>query len=357
MAFLNKIKNRNRSKVYNNNCKIIDSDPVKMYNTMYPILDIDYLNTYVTENTDANQKKQISDLFEVETIINPCDKLKCISVSFFCQNVNNTYENQYGVINFNDINTRWYSKYYVNLKKLINDFNKSIYIKTFKIRIYLENQLSPLIPKLIDKNVEIYQMKHNSIGGSPGMLWRYLVFDDKNIEVAHVFDIDENFSFLSNYIKLFSKSDKTLGRYFVSHKKEFKINKTSNAINYPVVSGGIIGFRPKQSELNFSDIIVSYILYRMLRSKSNFPNLENDTDPETIYNMPFNDHIYGWGGHWNMYGFDEKIWKHLFYPHFVKKGEVLSYMHDTVHTIKLMSDVYPSKIDYNFCNYYNNTFT
>jgi len=98
------------------------------------------------------------------------------------------------------------------------------------------------------------------------------------------------------------------------------------------------------------------MLYKMLRSKSIKPNLENDTDPETIYNIPINNHIYGWGSHWYMYAFDERIWKHLFFPHFVKKGEVLSYSRNNLNNIKLLCDVHPCKIDYKFCKLYDNEF-
>jgi hypothetical protein len=357
MTLIKKIISDNKFQVYIKNCKVIETDPEKMYSTMYPIMDIDYLDKYISENIDENQKKEISDLFEVEQIINKCDKTKCISVSFFCQNVNNTYKNQYGVINFNNEKSPWYKKYYINFQKFINNFNNSIYYKTYKLRIYLENQLSIFIPKFNNPNIEIYIMKQNSIGGCPGMLWRYLVFDDKNIEIAHVFDIDEDFNILSQYIDLFSKSDKTLGRYFQNYEKNNLVDKKNIAINYPVVYGGIVGLRPNKSDILFTNICINYILYKISRSQSNKPNLEFDTDIETIYNMPINNYIYGWGSHWFMYGFDERIWKHLFFPYFVKKGEVLSYSHNNINKIKYLPDVHPTKIDYNFCKYYNNEFS
>jgi hypothetical protein len=357
MALLKKIKIKNNCNVYIKNCKIIDNDPVKMYNTMYPIIDINYLDNYITNNVQENQKKEISDLFEIERIINKCDKKYCISVSFFCQNVNNTYVNQFGSIDYNDTTSKWYAKYYINIQKFIYDFIHSKYYTTFKLRIYLEKQLDIFIPKLSNKNIEIYLMKNNSIGGTPGMLWRYLVFDDKNLEIAHVFDIDEKFNTLSKYIELFSMSNKTLGRCFLPCSQKYKIDKNSIAINYPVVLGGIISMRPNKNDISFNNISINYILYKMLRSKSKYPNLENDSDPETIYNMPINNHKYGWGSHWYMYGFDERIWKHLFFPHFVKKGEVLSYNNNNIYNIKSLPAVHPSKIDYNLCIYYNNTFT
>jgi len=353
MALISKILNKIKEKFYIKNSTIIDSDPEKMYNTMYPIIDIDYLDKFIN---NQDEKKELLDLFEVETIINKCDKPNCISVSFFCQNVNNTFVNEFGTINYNDVKTAWYKKYVVNLMKFINDFNKSKYNKTYKLRIYLEKQLSEFIPKLQQPNVEIYHMKNNSIGGCPGLMWRYLALDDKDIEIVHVFDIDENFNMLTSYIDLFSKSNKTLGRVFMSSSQSYLVDKQKIAVNYPVVMGGMIGFRPKQNDISFCNTCVNYMLYKMLRSKSIKPNLENDTDPETIYNIPINNHIYGWGSHWYMYAFDERIWKHLFFPHFVKKGEVLSYSRNNLNNIKLLCDVHPCKIDYKFCKLYDNEF-
>jgi len=359
MAYLKKIIIKNRSKVYTNNSIFIDTDSEKMYNSMYTILNIDDVNSYV-ENIDKKDKLEIIDLFEVEKIINKIDKPNCISVSFFCQNVNNTYPNQYGTIDFYDKKSNWYKKYYIKLSQLITDFsNKKFaktYLKTYKIRIYLEQQLSVFIPDLNNKNVEIYLMKNNSIGGIPGMLWRYLVFDDKDIEIAHAFDIDESFELYTTYMGKFASSNKVLGRCLVNCESNYKIKKDSPAINYPVVYGGIIGMRPKLINLNLKDTMINYILYKKERLNSAHPNLENDTDLETIYNMPIGNHIYGWGGHWCMYGFDEKMWKHIFYPYFVKRGEVVSFISNTPNTINKLDNVHPSKIDYNYCKLYNNEF-
>jgi hypothetical protein len=359
MAHIKKIINKNRSKVYTDNSVIIDTDPEKMYNSMYPILNIDDLNSYV-ENIDKKDKLDMLDLFEVEKIINKIDKPNCISVSFFCQRVSNTYPNQYGTINFYDEKSDWYKKYYVKLLQLIIDFNdvkhKKKYKKTYKIRIYLEQQLSVFIPILSKENVEIYLMKNNSIGGMPGMLWRYLVFDDKDIEIAHAFDIDESFALYTTYMDKFSSSNKVFGRCLVNCESSYKIKIDSPVINYPVVLGGIIGMRPKLIELNFKDTMINYMLFRKERLNSVHPNLENDTDLETIYNMPIGNHTYGLGGHWCMYGFDEKMWKHIFYPYFVKRGEVVSFISNNQSTINKLDNIHPSKIDYNFCKLYNNEF-
>jgi len=330
--------------------------PDEMYNTIYPIMSIDELNNTVNTLNNNIQIKEISELYEIKSIINKLDKVNCISFTFFCQNSNNTFPNEYGIIDFTNTSSNWYKKYVNNLYKFIYDFNNSKYSKSFKIRIYLENQLESFIPQLKQNNVEIYHMKNNSIGLCPGALWRFLVFDDKDINVAFSFDIDETFSNYYKYIDSFLLSDKTLGRYFQYYNKSFCVIKNDIAVNYAVVFGGVIGMRPKEideKELNFKSTIINYTIFRMLRASSNFPNLERDTDLQTIYNKPIGNNIYGMGGHWNTYGFDEKIWKHIFFPYFVKKGSVLSWSSTNKYNILKK---HPCYIDYNFCTYYKNEF-
>ena len=329
-----------------------DFTPDQMYNTIYPIMEIDDLNNYVNNNSTNEQINQISKLFEISSIINKSNKINCISLTFFCQKSNNTYPNEHGIIDFNNVKSEWYNKYANSLFRFISDFNKSTYSNNFKIRIYLENQLESFIPKLKNLNVEIYHMKNNSIGLCPGALWRFLIFDDKDINIAFSFDIDEIFSNYIKYIDSFCLSDKPFGRYFQNYKRSFCFND-ENVVNYTVVLGGVIGIRPPKILINFKSIIINYIIFRMLRSSSNFPNLEKDSDLLTIYNKPYKNNIYGFGGHWYSYGFDEKIWKHIFFPYFVKRGEVLSWSTDSNYNI---FKKHPCYIDYNFCTHYNNQF-
>jgi hypothetical protein len=67
--------------------------------------------------------------------------------------------------------------------------------------------------------------------------------------------------------------------------------------------------------------------------------------------------MFGWGGIWTVYGFDEKIWKHIFFPCFVKKGDVSTWIRFDANIFNnLKSDTFdinnPAKIDYNFTSKY-----
>jgi hypothetical protein len=263
--------------------------PDEMYNTIYPIMSINELNN--TVNPLNNNFNEISELYEIKSIINKSDRVNCISLTFFCQNLNNTFPNEYDTIDFKNTSSDWYKKYANSLYKFISDFNNSKYSKSFKIRIYLENQLESFIPQLKQNNVEIYHMKNNSIGLCPGALWRFLVFDDKDINVAFSFDIDETFSNYYKYIDSFLLSDKTLGRYFQYYNKSFCINKNDNAVNYAVVLGGVIGMRPKQineKELNFKLTIIIFIFFcNITISFSLFSNSFNKIIPIIFFLILF----------------------------------------------------------------------
>jgi hypothetical protein len=355
MLNIHRIRLLNLYKFFNKNTIPLSNDitPDEMYNTIYPIMSIDELGILVNTLDNVSIINEISELYEIKSIINKSDRLNCISLTFFCQKPDNTFSNEYGEIDFNDTSSIWYKKYAIGLLNFISDFSQSKYSNTFKIRIYIECQLESFIPKLIQNNIEIYLMKNNSSGFCPGSLWRYLVFDDKDIDVAFSFDIDETFCNYTKYLDSFVLSNKVLGRYFQYYNKSFLINNNDIAVNYAVVYGGVIGLRPKQSSLNFKQNCIYYAVFRKLRMSSSAPNLERDTDLQTIYNKPYKNNIYGMGGHYCLYGFDEKIWKHIFFPYFVKRSEVISW--SSTKKYKIFKK-HPCFIDYTFCVHYNNEF-
>ncbi len=353
MSIRNIIHLNNLKKFFTDN-KITDHelDPDQMFNLMYSTITLDELDKYINNDSlTPTRIQELSDLFEIEKIINPINKTNCICVSFFAQYSNNKYPNELGKINILDVKSNWYNKYYVNILKFIESFKSSKFYHSFKLRIYLEQQLKNLIPNLSDKNIEIYLMKNNSIGLQPGALWRFTGLSDKTLNNAFCFDIDENFNSYSKYINSFIQSQKSLGRTFQNYNRNIKVS--NSVYNHPIVSGCIIATKPQNIDLDFKEISIKYIIYRMIRSTTDFPHLEHDSDLTSIYNKPIDKHIYGWGGHWNMYGFDERIWKHILFPYFVKKSEVLSWAKNIN---KNLFYLHPCSIDYKYCTKYNNEF-
>ena len=90
----------------------------------------------------------------------------------------------------------------------------------------------------------------------------------------------------------------------------------------------------------------------MSRCESKKPSEEYDDANTQVYNKPIGSQKYGWGGIWTDYGFDEKLWKHTIFPHFVKKGYVLSSCGYKYIDFNTLEDTNPSKMDYLFTTSY-----
>jgi hypothetical protein len=352
------MKDLNEKDSYNEYEKIYDGE-------MYSIIPLDYLNEFVEKNITLENKNKIVDLFQVEKIFNKRHETNCISISLFAKCVDNTEEEAILIPYYKNINSKWYKKYYKSLIKFIKDFNKSHIYNNFKIRLYLENILGCYIQHLLSLSgrLEIYYMKCNSIGAQPGMLWRFLTFDDKDLNIVFSSDIDVIIEdHVNRPLVSFIKSDKTMGRLLCNPYYNFAINKNdveNSPLNYAVCLGSMIAFRPKKMDIKIKDTIVNYILYRKYRCTTNNPSEEFDDKNTGRFNRPIGNHTCGWGGIWTMYGFDEKFFKHTILPYLVKKGQVLSWADNCINTFVKDNEtnIYnPFMIDYNFVKSYNNQF-
>lgn len=289
------------------------------YNVMYPIIPIDILNN---TNYDNNFKEYITKFFDIEQIYNkiePSHNKILFSTSLFCQNVDNTYENQYPAPDHTNTTSKWYHKYLINIIERIKEINNS----TYNLRIYLEKKLEYLIPILLSYStrnaVEIYLMKNNSVGAQPGTLWRWLPLNDISYHIIFAADIDETFSSKYGYLNSFmSDNTKALGRYVGWYKDDIIINnrnKVDNVYmkNYTPVLGSRVAARPAQmTEIDIKQIMINYICYNNEYLKKIF-----------TYNTSYNQH----GFIWSKYGADERFWKHTLFPYFASKGKVQSWLH------------------------------
>jgi hypothetical protein len=336
--------------LYDNQEKLDINDITNRYNSMYKIIPLENLDNISIQNDLFFQYKSY---FEIKEIFNPIYHLtKAISVSLFCKNVNNTYPDEYKEPS-RDTNSEWYNKYYKNLLNLIND--KKYILPDYKIRIYLENKLSDLKDELTNEFTEIYIMKSNSIGAQPGMLWRFMAFDDKSLDIAFCMDVDESLKDNLKFIKIFEEYDKTLGRFMgdISDCKIYK-NNDDSALNYIVVDTSKIGIRPNKTNISFIHYILLFTLLIFNRSISNKPWTIYDDEKLTLYNKPFNEKNICWGCNIFLYGFDEKIWKHVFFPYFSEKNEVLTFTFNNINVLRKLNNNNPFKIDYDFTKFYDN---
>jgi hypothetical protein len=333
---------------------IQEFDPtVRSFDAMYPAMAVAALS----EQVKFFDKSEFDPLFDVMRRVNELPQFtKCISVSLYCQKGNNQFAHQHGTIDHRNVSLDWYDWYVRGLLSLIGDLGRDDDLAGWKVRVHLERQLEYLIPSLLaaGSKVEIFLMQSDSIGAGPGMIWRLLAFDDKALEVVFVMDVDDRLASRKRFITAFAGSSKCLGRPMPGYKRSFAINRANprgSPMNYAAVPGGIVGFRPRMSHICMRDVVVNYMAHRKQRVTSGrFPNRESDDDPDTLYNVPIGGHRYGWGGHWYMYGFDEKLLKHVVFPHFVRLGQVETWVRYDATVLKTLPAYHPCRLDYEFCS-------
>lgn len=332
----------------------------KYDNEMYSIVDPPYLCKFIQENMDPLEITEYSQYLKVHRAINERPELNCISLSLFAQHLDNEAPS-HSLPDFADKNGPWYTKYYASFLKFIRDFNASSFYPTFKIRVYLENQLFHWIEDLcqMSDHLEIYYMARNSIGAQPGMLWRFLAFDDKRVDVVFCSDIDVEFNgHVVPRLQKFLQSSKTFGR-LLACCTDYTIDRSnpeSSPLNYTVCNGSMLAIRPKQLDISMHDTMVNYIAYRKYRSSTARPTEEYNNRNTDRFNKPIGSHRHGWGGIWTMYGFDEKLLKHTLFPHLVQKGEVLSWVAPSMRVLQESRGDEPYMVDYQFTNMYDNEF-
>jgi hypothetical protein len=159
------------------------------------------LNNFTHEHISRRYKKisiqqclenitnEYDEWFEIEETFINCIKDKCISISLFKKNVENTYNNQYNV----DYD-KWINKYYKSLIENLNTFNTN----NICVNLYLANDLKNYIPELSKyKFLNIFLMKSSSIGAQPGTLWRFINITNKSYKKVFIADIDEKWDWVN----------------------------------------------------------------------------------------------------------------------------------------------------------------
>lgn len=327
-------------------------DSVRSYDEMYRSIPIATL----ARLTAGMDKAEFAGMFEVERRVNELPQLtKCVSVSLFCQKVDNKFPHEYGAIEFSDSASAWHSKYMANLMRLLRDFASDAAFRDWKLRVYLEKQLESLVSVLSEvcERVEIFVMRCDSVGALPGMVWRFLAFDDRALEVAFVTDIDDTLASRKRFIAAFEKSGRALGRYMPHANTGLYVARHDErflSMTYTPVIGSMIGVRPQVSDICVREVVIDYMTWRRHRAERGiFPNRDFDEDRDTYYNEPIGAHCYGWGAHWFMYGFDENVIRHTVFPHFVRRGEVQTWADYDVNALRKLHPAHPARLDFEFC--------
>lgn len=259
-----------------------------------------------------------SDPFQVVERIERSHR-KCVSVSLFKQSVDNRVPQEFPV---NE--GAWRAKYWNGLMRVAAEMPL---LPDWKLRIYVERDLADETAADLSDHpqVELYCMRTNSVGGSPGMLWRLMALADHSLDVALVTDIDEALSEKLVYMQSFEMDARSsIGRIggLVSDRGFLVAPNQSHVKNYTTILGSRVMSRCRRFDFDIADAMRGFMAFRKHCASSDRPWAYAGDERESVYNQPIGAHIYGWGSHWYMYGFDERFLKHVLYYHFAEKGEV-----------------------------------
>jgi hypothetical protein len=244
---------------------------------------------------------------------------KCVSVCLFRQNVDNRVPHELPV----DARV-WHTKYWIGLQNVVQQMQL---LPEWKLRIYVERDLWDEVHAeyAVHPQVELYRMQVNSIGGSPGMLWRFLALSDQSLDLAFDTDIDEPLMTKFDYMRTFERDSRAgLGRIgeFVSDRQYLIAPTESDAKNYATIMGGRVMSRPQLFDLDIAAAMRGFMAHRRHMCASDRPWAYSDAEHPSVYNQPIGHHIYGWGSHWYMYGFDERFLKHVVYYHSAERSQL-----------------------------------
>lgn len=200
----------------------------------------------------------------------------------------------------------FYSVYVEPLIDQLKKFKK--FYPGWIARVYLSSDLEFLVPKLLGKDVEIFVMNHNSLAAAPGSMWRFLVFDDPDVDIAYIKDADKiwerldgNFS-RSEQINAWIKASKTKG-FFRLRDLHFASRRWIPRFGwYSPISASSFGAK-HVDWIDIEKAMKGYILHRLI-----FPAEQRHIDDCALVNHP-----YGFGHEFPNYGFDESFLKHVLY--------------------------------------------
>ncbi len=307
-----------------------------------PNVDVESLNKFNKFKVyDWFDISDIKKTFQGERLSN-----NIISVSFFRANVSNRNP-EYDDTHMSKED--WERKYwtlprFVDQLQTLNSSPKGL---RWVLRIYMskmlvdEGYLNKLLQHAVDKplaHLEIYVMTNPSIGFQPGSLWRYLTFSDTSVDLCVVLDVDSDGLNPTNlgWIDQFTLQEHvTFGRYVGGTSNEYSISSSSRAVNYASVLGSFVLCKPKLAALpNISIMMKKFVYKMMVRSKA----YQNPKTRFNIFETPIGEHIYGWGAHWTMYGFDERFLRQVLLYYFGKKGQLMTFLCRTAQHLFPKSD-------------------
>jgi hypothetical protein len=304
------------------------------FDQVFKPISLDYLYQLFDDHPES--KEMLDEFFKVKQVIHPLNKKnkKLVAYSLFwkCTSLNG----QQPVVNPNTIHDpalgrkgESFHSYYVNpMKKVIKYFKENE--KNTVVRIYLANDLEFLVPELSYSNVEIYLMSSSSVGHSPGAMWRFLALTDDDAKVVCIKDSDDKVNERKeNKINDWINDSETSGWYrFSSYKFQEDLN---SALYSPIIANNFGVKRLKG--IDIEKAMKGFILHRELLID----------EPRHPRDIPNEEHPYGFGNQFPVYGLDERFLKHVIYFHAAGQGKLTTLVLKSDHKDKYKELKHSSK--------------
>lgn len=267
------------------------------FNDVFKSLSLDYL--YKLYDSHPETHEVLDGYFRVKKKLGHQKAKKLLTYSLFWKpqdvvNIETIHQKRH----MKGKETSFYELYVMPLKKNIAYFKKNE--SSTRIRIYLSSDLEFLVSDLSSSNVEIFVMESNSVGHSPGAMWRFLAFGDPETTWVCCQDSDQterekNVDIINKWLR-----DKSTHGFYRIHAAKYKEN-LEGAVYSPIVANC---FGSKTFlRIDFEKAMKGFLLHREL-----YPD-ETRHPRDTA----LNGHPYGFGNHFPVYGLDERFLKHVLY--------------------------------------------
>lgn len=274
------------------------------------------------------EKQRLDSYFKVQKIYNlqPGSDKKVISYSLFMKYA---YEEQGApVVNRETIHVvserykgkSWYELYAAPLVRSLTDIKT--YYPGWTARIYLANDLAFMIDDIFCNypDAEIFLMDHSSIAHNPGAMWRFLIFDDKDVSAAMVMDVDDSYTnkrsrydLIQTWVNDNTKQGWMRHKFWDSYDR-FETFPYPKVVHYHPIIGCNFGWKRTSETLDMEKAMKGFILHRQL-----FPE-----EPRYYKDVAFEKHPYGFGNKFPNYGIDERFLARVIYYYAADKGELYS---------------------------------
>jgi hypothetical protein len=284
----------------------------------YPEVTPEFLSKWKPEDPETN--------YVVDRVLFPKSHKRAMVTSFFCSFNACMFPNQYPPP-IRDIGSPWWVRYVEKLCESLRWFETYYFFKDWKVRIYIDPTLIDIVDVLVKQStrVEFYVMTKPSVGHNPGASWRFLAMEDSSLDLGCVFDCDEHMQYVLPSVDAFVKNP-VMGVGRLMPQGIAEIQDHGQRIHTPI-SAHMVCFRPSVFKLPIRNLLLQFIAYRKSVAITDkpwqYPGVSEETPYTKSYGLP---HIFGWGNHWYIYGFDERFLKHVIYPYAVRNGLLQSWL-------------------------------